>query len=72
MQGHKDTEVLSSLSLKIQRHKGKIFDKSKQAKEMLQYLLAEINNAENTKIEKQYADVFEVFNKVGLSLFEKI
>ena len=72
MQGHKDTEVLSSLSLKIQRHKGKIFDKSKQAKEMLQYLLAEIDNAENTKIEKQYADVFEVFNKVGLSLFERI
>ncbi len=61
--GYKDTEVLNSLSLKIQRHKGKIFDKSKQAKEMLQYLLKEIENAENTKTEKQFTDVFEVFNK---------
>ncbi len=30
---------------------------------MLEYLLKEIENAENTKIEKHYADVFEVFDK---------
>ena len=47
----------------IKEQKGKLFDKSSQEEEMLQYLLNEIENSENTKIEKQYADVFEVFNK---------
>ena len=61
--GYYDTEVLSSLSLKIERQKGKLFDKSTQEEEMLQHLLKEIENAENTKIEKHYADVFEVFDK---------
>ncbi len=57
--GYYDTEILSSLSLKIERHKGKIFDKSKQAKEMLQHLLNEIENSIDTKIEKQFDDVFK-------------
>jgi hypothetical protein len=61
--GYYDTEVLNSLSVKINRQKGKLFDKSTQEEEMLEYLLSEINNAENTKIEKQFADVFEIFNK---------
>jgi len=61
--GYYDTEVLSSLSLKIERQKGRLFDKSTQEEEMLQYLLEEIANAENTKIEKQYAEVFEIFDK---------
>ncbi len=47
----------------IKEQKGKLFDKSSQEEEMLEYLLKEIENAENTKIEKQYADVFEVFDK---------
>ena len=61
--GYYDTEVLSSLSLKIDRQKGKLFDKSTQEEEMLEHLLEEIENAENTKIEKQFADVFEIFDK---------
>ncbi len=47
----------------IKEQKGKLFDKSSQEEEMLQYLLNEIENAENTKVEKQYADVFEIFDK---------
>ena len=47
----------------IKEQKGRLFDKSSQEEEMLQYLLNEIENAENTKIEKQFADVFEVFDK---------
>ncbi len=61
--GYYDTEVLSSLSLKIERQKGKLFDKSTQEEEMLEHLLKEIENAENTKIEKQFVDVFEIFDK---------
>ncbi len=47
----------------IKEQKGKLFDKSSQEEEMLQYLLNEIENAENTKIEKQFANVFEIFDK---------
>ncbi|HLM02633.1 MAG TPA: hypothetical protein VK400_16385, partial [Pyrinomonadaceae bacterium] len=47
----------------IKEQKGKLFDKSSQEEEMLQYLLSEIENAENTKIEKKFADAFEVFEK---------
>jgi hypothetical protein len=47
----------------IKEQKGKLFDKSSQEEEMLQYLLNEIENAENTKVEKQFADVFEIFDK---------
>ncbi len=61
--GYYDTEVLSFLSLKIDRQKGKLFDKSTQEEEMLEYLLKEIENAENTKIEKQFADIFDIFDK---------
>lgn len=45
----------------IKEQKGKLFDKSSQEEEMLQYLLSEIENAENTKIEKQYENVFDIF-----------
>jgi hypothetical protein len=47
----------------IKEQKGKLFDKSSQEEEMLQYLLKEIENCKITKIEKQYADVFQVFDK---------
>lgn len=46
----------------IREQKGKLFDKSTQEEEMLEYLLKEIENSNNTKIEKQYADVFQVFD----------
>ena len=65
--GYYDTDVLNSLLLKIARQKGKLFDKSTQEEEMLEHLLNEIDNAENTRIEKQYEDVFEVFEKGFLS-----
>ena len=45
----------------IKEQKGKLFDKSSQEEEMLQYLLKEIESAENTKIEKQYENVFDIF-----------
>ncbi len=47
----------------IKEQKGKLFDKSSQEEEMLQYLLNKIENAENTKIEKEYAKVFDIFIK---------
>lgn len=50
----------------VKEQKGKLFDKSSQEEDMFQYLLKEIANAENTKIEKQYADVFEIFDKAYL------
>ncbi len=61
--GYTDHETLKAVKTRIENQKGKLFDKSKQAEEMLQYLLEEIDKTENTKIEKQYADVFEVFDK---------
>jgi len=55
----------------IRERKGEVFDKSDEDK-MLAHLFAEIINAANTKIEKQYADVFEVFDKSYLeSKFRK-
>jgi len=59
--GYSDGEVIKAVKTRIENQKGKLFDKSKQAEEMLRYLLKEIANAENTKIEKRYADVFEIF-----------
>jgi hypothetical protein len=47
----------------IEEQKGKLFDKTSQEEDMFQYLLSEIKNTENKKIEKQYADVFEIFDK---------
>lgn len=47
----------------VKEQKGKLFDKSSQEEEMFQYLLNEIENAENTKIERQFVDVFEIFDK---------
>jgi hypothetical protein len=61
--GYYDTESVKLFERKIKRQKGKLFDKSTQEEEMLEYLLGEIENAENTKIEKQYANVFEIFDK---------
>ena len=46
----------------IRERKGEVFDKSDEDK-MLAHLFAEIINAENTKIEKQFADIFEIFDK---------
>ncbi len=47
----------------ITDRKAKIFSKAKSPKELFEYLISAINNTENMQIEKQYADVFEVFEK---------
>jgi hypothetical protein len=54
-------EVRSQERSIIERN-GKVFDKSDE-ENMLAYLFEEISKSENTKIEKEYADVFEVFEK---------
>lgn len=48
--------------------KGKLFDKSTEEDLMLAYLFNQVSNAENTKIEMQYADVFEIFELGHLNL----
>ncbi len=57
--GEKEVQMMQRL---ITERKGKIFSKTLPKDGMFQYLVTEIENSENTKIEKQYADVFEVFN----------
>lgn len=58
--GEKEVQMMQRL---ITERRGKIFSKTLPKNEMFEYLIAEIEEAENTKIEKQYADVFEVFDK---------
>lgn len=53
---------IKSQERNIRELKGEIFDKSDEEK-MLAYLFEAIEKAEETKIEKQYEDVFEVFDK---------
>lgn len=47
----------------IKEQKGKFFDKSSQEEDMFRYILSEIENTESRKIEKQYANVFDVFDE---------
>lgn len=58
--GEKETQMMQRL---ITERKGEIFSKSLPKDEMFRYLLSEIENAENTKIEKRFPDVFEIFDK---------
>lgn len=58
--GEKEVQMMQRL---ITERRGKIFSKTLPKDEMFQYLVAEIENSENTKIEKEYANVFEVFDK---------
>jgi CheY-like chemotaxis protein len=58
--GEKEVQMMQRL---ISERKGRIFSKTLPKDEMFQYLVAEIENSENTKIEKEYSDVFEVFDK---------
>lgn len=45
----------------VKEQHGRIFDKSTQEREMIEYLFSEILNADNTKLLSLYSDVFEVF-----------
>jgi hypothetical protein len=54
---------LSTLGSKIDRQKGKVFDKFSQQKEMLKYLLDEIEKSDTTKLENQFPDIFEIFDR---------
>lgn len=47
----------------IERSRGKLFRKTSDKEALFQYLLQEIANTKNTKIEKQYSDIFEIFTK---------
>ena len=57
--GEKEVQMMQRL---IAERRGKIFSKTLPKDEMFQYLIAEIEDSENTKIEKEYADVFEIFD----------
>ncbi len=58
--GEKEVQMMQRL---ITERRGKIFSKTLPKDGMFQYLVAEIEISENTKIEKEYADVFEIFDK---------
>ena len=58
--GEKEVQMMQRL---ITERRGKIFSKTLPKDEMFQYLVSEIEISENTKIEKEYADVFEIFDK---------
>jgi hypothetical protein len=58
--GEKEVQMMQRL---ITERRGKIFSKTLPKDNMFQYLLEEIENSEHTKIEKEYSDIFEVFDK---------
>ncbi len=58
--GEKEVQMMQRL---IAERRGRIFSKTLPKDEMFQYLVEEIEISENTKIEKEYADVFEIFDK---------
>jgi len=61
--GYSDQKEISMISKQIALKKGKIFDKGSAKEELFNYLIDEINKADITKLEKEYADVFLVFEK---------
>jgi hypothetical protein len=50
-------------SKSLEERQSRIFLKSQPAQEMLEYLLAQVNNSEIFQIERAYADVLTPFNK---------
>jgi CheY-like chemotaxis protein len=60
--GYIDTGSVAMMQKQVEHYKGKIFDKSEE-EAMLNYLFKEIDKTEITKIEKEYSDVFEVFDE---------
>jgi hypothetical protein len=65
--GYYGYETVKVFTREITEQGGKLFDKSDE-ENMLAFLFGEIAKLENTKIEKQYADVFEVFDLGYLSI----
>jgi hypothetical protein len=47
----------------VKEKRGRMFDKAKGETQMLEYLLEEIEKALETKLEKEFPDIFEVFAK---------
>lgn len=62
--GEREKEMMIG---KIIERKGKIFYK-KNPEDVINFLVKEIKDAENTKIEKEYSEVFEVFDKGYLDI----
>ncbi len=60
--GYMDTDSVGMMKRQVERYKGKIFDKSEE-EAMLNYLFKEIDKNPITKIEKEYSDIFEVFDE---------
>ncbi len=58
--GYYGYETVKIFARDIEEQNGKLFDKSDE-ENMLIYLFKEISESENTKIEKEFKDVFEVF-----------
>lgn len=55
----------------LETRKSQIFTKGKDQDRLLNYLKTQIQNSENYQIERQYTDVFEVFEKGFLGQSEK-
>lgn len=58
-----EEKEISMISKQVETKKGKVFDKGEPKDILFQYLLNEINKAGITKLEKEYQDVFQVFEK---------
>jgi hypothetical protein len=59
--GHLSDKDLQTLKTLIAKRGSKVFYKTEPIKELMGFLMTEIDNSPNTKIFKQYADVFEIF-----------
>ncbi len=63
--GEKETQIMERL---INERKSKIFSKSSPKKDLIVYLFEEIEKAPTTKIEREYNDVFEIFDEGYLEI----
>ena len=61
--GYAGEKEISMITRQVETKKGKVFDKGEPKDILFQYLLNEINKAGITKLEKEYQDVFQVFEK---------
>ncbi len=60
--GYPDEKEISMIKKQVETRRGKVFRKGDE-KKLYEHLLDEINKADTTKLEKEYQDVFQVFEK---------
>ncbi len=61
--GYFGEKEIAMVGRQVKEKKGKIFSKAEGSDELFKYLLAEIEKSEITKYEKEFANVFQVFEK---------